>query len=608
MKRRALSAILALVLAVSLSVPAFASQYSDLTNHWAKSYMEALAASGYLNGYTDGTMKPDKTITYCETLALLSRFYILTDLQTEMIASKYETTVKAAVPSTLSWAYGNIEICLAAGIITESELKTITFTDNIKKEQLAVYLVRAIQMTGAANSLSGSTLSFADADTVTAASVGSVAELALLGVVKGDNNNNFAPQSTVSRAVVATMMSRTIDYLKAKGTTLKITDYEGLSQAEGIITAASGTSFEITGYDGVKRLYTVSASSVIKINNVSSAFSSSYMGSFATVTAKNSTVVNLAVTNVSGTTWVQGLYTSITPYSSYSTLYMENLDVFAINSYSIPSTVSIKQDGVTVGAAGLKAGSHITLKLVSGVVTEVISVSGDKTLTGTVTLIKYGTTVNLNIKGDNAAEYTFALKIATLPTVLRDTATISFDRLKIGDAVTITIDDCKVKTITVAGTEKSVTGVLKSITTSATGTVWIITNTGGSDVSYTLDEDAVAYSGSTQIPLSTILVGDTVIISTYNSLITEIKLQSSVNTATKVTGTVLKVDVMTAVITILNSDDKLIYVNAYNAASIINSATGSSIYLSAISANLKLVAYGSYTDSRNFKAKSIIIE
>ena len=78
MKKRALSIILAIVLTLTLSVPAFATTYSDLTNHWAKTYMEDLASKGLLSGYSDGTMKPDKKIANCETLAMLSRRYTLT--------------------------------------------------------------------------------------------------------------------------------------------------------------------------------------------------------------------------------------------------------------------------------------------------------------------------------------------------------------------------------------------------------------------------------------------------------------------------------------------------------------------------------------------------
>mgnify|MGYP000985116379 FL=1 len=75
MKKRVLSVILAVVIALSVSVPAFAVSFTDLEGHWSKPYMTDLAAKGYLSGYGDGTIKPDNNITACETLALLSRFY-----------------------------------------------------------------------------------------------------------------------------------------------------------------------------------------------------------------------------------------------------------------------------------------------------------------------------------------------------------------------------------------------------------------------------------------------------------------------------------------------------------------------------------------------------
>lgn len=49
------------------------SNFSDVNNHWAKSYIEACAANGYITGYTDGTFMPDKYITRAEAMAIVNR-------------------------------------------------------------------------------------------------------------------------------------------------------------------------------------------------------------------------------------------------------------------------------------------------------------------------------------------------------------------------------------------------------------------------------------------------------------------------------------------------------------------------------------------------------
>lgn len=608
MKKRVMTSIMAIVLAISLTVPAFATTYTDLTNHWAKTYMEALASGGYMNGYTDGTMKPDRNMTTCETLTLLSRLYSLNDLQSEMVTSDYGAIAKANMPTTVSWAYGYIEVCLAAGIITESELKSTDLTANIKKEQLAVFLVRAVQLTSAAENLKDSALTFADASTISSTCVGSVAELVTLGIVKGDTANNFSPKTNVTRAVVATMVARTLDYLETKGTTLAIAAYNGLVQQTGIIKTVSGSTVEICGYDSMIREYTLSASSKTFVNSTAGTLSSTYVGCAVTVTAKNNTVVNLSITNDSTVKWVQGIYTSISSISSGITLSIKSMQTDVVMNYTVPTASKVTQDGTTAAITAIKTGSFVSIKTVSNVVTEVRAITGDRTLSGTVSLISYGTTVTLKITDSNSAVYTFPLKITSLPTVKRGNTAISFDRLKIGNKVTLTIDDCDAKTIVIEGAESSVTGVLKSITTLSSGTTWVITNTSGTDTSYTLDEDAAAYSGTTEIAISGIQVGDTVSVVAYSGVITEIHRQTTVNAATKVSGTTLKVDTSSGLVTILTETDKLIYVSTSNVVSIISGTSGGALYLSSIATGSEIVAYGAYTDSRNFKAKSIVVE
>ncbi len=608
MKKRILTSIMAIVLVVSLSVPAFAATYSDLTNHWAKTYMESLASSGYMNGYSDGTMKPDKNITYSEALALFSRLYSFTELQSKMIEADYGTVVKATVPTTLSWAYKNIQICLAAGILTESELRSIDLTATITREQISVYLVRAVQLTSQANALSTQTLSFADAGSISSGCVGSIAELVTIGVVKGDEKNNFLPKSNVTRAVVATMVYRTLDYIKTKGITLSVAAYVGLAQTEGIIRSVSGSTFELCGYDGLTRVYTLPSSAKVTVNDIAGTLSSSYVSCKAMLTTKSGAITNLAVESASSVDWVQGVVSSVSTSTSSGSLTILKLDSAIVTSYTVPTAAKITRSGATAALTSIVKSDFVTVKLVGGIVSEVNAVSGDKTLAGTVSEIKYGTIVSLKIEDSVGSMYTFQFAISGLPTIKRGDATVTIDRINAGATVTMTIDDCKVTKIVIEGSENTISGVVTSITTSTGGTAWVVKKSDGTTASYTLDEGVAAYSGTTEINISKIAVGDSVTIVAYEDVITVVKLVSSASSQTKVTGTVLEVNTSTAIVTILTSDNKLVYINVKSTASIINAKTGSSLYYTGIVVGSSLVAYGEYADSRNFTAKSIIIE
>lgn len=79
MKRKILFVILAvsiiatLTMSGAIAVQAAGTGGSDWENHWAAPYMEKAIQRGWINGYPDGTMRPDGPITRAEFAALLWR-------------------------------------------------------------------------------------------------------------------------------------------------------------------------------------------------------------------------------------------------------------------------------------------------------------------------------------------------------------------------------------------------------------------------------------------------------------------------------------------------------------------------------------------------------
>ena len=74
------------------------------------------------------------------------------------------------------------------------------------------------------------------------------------------------------------------------------------------------------------------------------------------------------------------------------------------------------------------------------------------------------------------------------------------------------------------------------------------------------------------------------------------------------------VDAKAKQITVLSSTNKLVYISTRSVGSIVNASTGKTLTLSEVGKevekrpNLRLLAYGEYTDASNFSATSIIIE
>jgi len=606
MKKRMLSLVLVLALALSLSAPALAATYTDISSHWAKTYLETLVQKGILSGYSDGTMKPDNNISACETLVLLSRLYTLSSTEKALIADDYAAEVKTDVPSTYSWAYENLEICRAAGIVTKDELKSLSLGSDLKKEELAVFIVRAMRYTDEADKLTVKDMSFADAAKVSKNCIGSVAELAKLGILTGDEKKNVSPQASVTRAVVAAMVCRAIDTLQKAGTsTLTIDAYKGITKSEGVIRAASAGSISFCGLDGMTRDYAISSDAAVTSNGTAKTPDSSFVGCHAVLTLKDGIVTALAADSDSASKWIQGTVTSVITSGSGSITMKNASGVYT--SYVCSAATTYTVNGAASRLTALTANAFATLKVTNDTVTQVTAVSKLSDLSGTVTEMTYGAAVTMKMTDSTGALYSFSFDFNALPTILRGGKTVTIDRVDKGSAVSLSFDGGKVSAITLSGTAKTLTGELTSATTTLTGTSWTVT-ADGSSYTFALDEDANAYSGTTAIALSSIRVGDQLKLAVFGSTVTDVWQVTAVGSSTKVTGSVLKVDASAKQITILTPANKLVYISTAAVGSYVVGSTGAAGSLSSVAVNAQITAYGSYANSRSFTAKSIVIE
>lgn len=76
MKKRILKWSLVITLALSGTIPASLSlaagvSFSDLSGHWSKAAVELAVSKGYVDGYEDGTYRPDGTLTRAEFTKLV---------------------------------------------------------------------------------------------------------------------------------------------------------------------------------------------------------------------------------------------------------------------------------------------------------------------------------------------------------------------------------------------------------------------------------------------------------------------------------------------------------------------------------------------------------
>lgn len=158
-------------------------EYTDIENHYAKNAIEALAKFGI--GFADSEFKPDSNITQADFVTLLNAAF-----------NDYGPIV---IYKGIS--YENIyDDAIADGIVKEDEYSPDA---DVTRDLAAKMMVRALGFEEVAT-LNGIYVPiFAD---VSADSVGFTSILGAMGVIKGDENGNFNPSGTVTRADAAIML------------------------------------------------------------------------------------------------------------------------------------------------------------------------------------------------------------------------------------------------------------------------------------------------------------------------------------------------------------------------------------------------------------------
>ena len=256
MRAKRLAALcLALVLTLSLLVvPAGAVSFSDMAGHWARDDVEYLAGLGIVKGTSDTTFSPSRKMTACEALLFCSRTTGVSAADKAKIAASQEEYLGQILPeSVYSWAAEEMAVCLETGVITPYELESMcesgALLKSISRESLAMYLVRAMQLAPLAASLTSYPMNFADASDINQALQPYVYLLSTYGVVRGNESNQFMPQGELTRAEMATMLRRAIDFMDKQGIYAELPDYTSYSWSGGVIQSVTSTgsgSYSVT--------------------------------------------------------------------------------------------------------------------------------------------------------------------------------------------------------------------------------------------------------------------------------------------------------------------------------------------------------------------------
>ncbi|MEK5488527.1 S-layer homology domain-containing protein [Lysinibacillus sp. FSL M8-0355] len=166
--------------------------FTDTAQHWAKEYIQKAADAGLMNGYTDGTFRPDSSVTRAQAAAILVRSL---ELSTDEKAPFTDiANYDAVTQSEIAAAYVH-------GLIkgTDGKFNPGQF---VTRAQLALMISRAYEQQFNQPYSAKGDVPFTDVTSYNAETKRAITMLYELGIVTG-NEGEFSPEAVTTRGQAA---------------------------------------------------------------------------------------------------------------------------------------------------------------------------------------------------------------------------------------------------------------------------------------------------------------------------------------------------------------------------------------------------------------------
>ncbi|MEN6459934.1 MAG: S-layer homology domain-containing protein [Syntrophomonas sp.] len=185
--------LLVISMLISITMPVFA-QTSDITGHWAAAQLNNWLEKGLIQGYEDGSFKPDNNITRAEFVAVLNRALGLTA----------KTAITFSDVSSDVWYAGDIEKAKAAAYISGYRDGTFKPDNPITRVEVAKILSSVMKLKNyeAAAKLNG----YQDAGDIPQWGKESLNSAVIAKYFQGYSDNTIRPLNNISRAEAVTVL------------------------------------------------------------------------------------------------------------------------------------------------------------------------------------------------------------------------------------------------------------------------------------------------------------------------------------------------------------------------------------------------------------------
>ncbi|MTI85747.1 MAG: hypothetical protein FH756_18090 [Firmicutes bacterium] len=540
MNRRGLSQWFCLLLLLFLSVvlvsgPAFAGTgFSDVSDsHWAAKHISKMGSTGIVGGYSDGTFRPNQPVKQVEAVVMAVRCM-------DDNAGSSSISVPFTVPS---WAESDVARALSVGLIKSDE--AFYAKSGATRAWITRLLVRIVGKDGEARSEQVMP-NFIDSYKIPDWATGYVRVAQEYNLVGGYSDNSFQPTNAVTRAELAVLLGRALEF----------TGESSSDTIKGRVLETSFNNLTINTDAGERRNFTLPSGVSVYDENGQIAISDLQRYDRVSLVVDGETVKYIekvpgdAISDV-----VNGIIEEVYPEAGAVVV---EVPAGNLRTLYLPEGADLSVSGSNrQGLTALQYGDEVEVSLTSDGYISGIMVKNRSQETYNEGIV-YDLNVDVSLitlQGEDGKLYSH--RLAENAVVTMDSYRFpTLEDVHKGDRVSLEVEDGAVREINVLEVSSRL---------SMTGTVIIISpedrvitlEVEEQLKSFRVTADAdINISGLENARLDDVVIGDEVQVQVENGEVTSLEIEGR-QVENEVTGTVVGVDTGNRVLTLKDKQDKL---------------------------------------------------
>ena len=178
-----------------------ADPFTDISTSGYYKYIVEAANAGIIEGYSDGTYRPNNVVTRAQFITMLYRAAGSPDVKNTVLKFDDAGTIAKDFVTAVAWGVEN-------KVISGYGDNTFRPNQNISRAQMATFMYRYMKDVAGYDFGDVKPCGFADANQIAAPYVDAVNAIVSAGVMNGMNTTTFAPNNTANRGMAATVILR----------------------------------------------------------------------------------------------------------------------------------------------------------------------------------------------------------------------------------------------------------------------------------------------------------------------------------------------------------------------------------------------------------------